>query len=285
MNLPTEPDVLARVLSSPDVETSFHYLAAVQYASTLAIVADPNRGGDAARLAEAIAARSYDLARQADERLGGPIERRGHHCRPGCFFCCWLPIDVLAHEALAIATRLRETLDPPMLAQTIQRVGEAEQKVSDMSSEDCIRAKVPCPLLELKSGTCQVYDVRPHACRQYASFEREACESALGDPDAAVPTDFLSQTVHSRVMMGVAVAFHELGLDHHTLDLASALHIALTEPEAARRWLAGEDLFAPAWRGRREPEDVDPTEDEMDALRRQFQAMLTPSKKSSVTAS
>ncbi len=281
-NAYVEPNILARVLSSPDLETSLHHIMALQYKATLAIVDEHNQeqgqdflaDGRAMSRAKAIAISSYELAHKADEALGGPIERRGHHCQPGCSFCCWLPVDVLAPEALAITTFLQENLEPPALVRMTQRITETEQMVFRLNSEECIRAEVPCPLLDLESGMCRAYSMRPHACRQYASFQRSACEKALGDPDAAVPTDFLSQTVYSRVMMGVVVALHKLGMDYHTLDLVSALRIALTEPEPAGRWFTGEGLFAPAWRSSREPGDIDPAENDLRTLRRLCERIL-----------
>ncbi len=281
-NAYVEPNILARVLSSPDLEASLYHIMALQYAATLAIANEHNQGqgqdfladGRAMRQAKAIMISSYELARKADEALGGPIERRGHHCQPGCSFCCWLPVDVLAPEVLAITTFLRENLEPSALVQMTQRITETDQMVFRLNSEKCIRAKVPCPLLDLESRMCQAYPMRPHACRQYASFQWTACEKALGDPDAAVPTDSLSQTIYSRVMMGVVVALHELGIDYRTLDLVSALRIALTEPEPARRWFTGEGLFAPAWRSNREPRDIDPAENDLRTLRRLCERIL-----------
>jgi len=289
MNIPANFDLppharkaLKGILSAPDLNVSLYYTAALQYATAMDLLAQEIPAiafplpGDALpiRRAAALALTAYVLAEQVDTLLFGAPQRRGHHCRIGCAFCCWLPVDVLAHEAITIAAFLSGTLAPAKMEKITQRVTALDERLAAMSSVECIRAQVPCPLLDLEDMTCRIYTVRPHACRQYASFDRDACERALGDPDAAVPTDILLQLVHDRVTMGIAVALYALGIDYHTLDIVSALRIALTEPDAAERWLAGEDVFAAARRSAREPGDVDPSERDLEDLQSLFREIL-----------
>jgi len=285
MHFELPPDVrraLGRILSAPDFNVALYYTAALQYATAMDILAQetptvplplPARAPSIRRTA-ALAFTAYALAERVDTLLFGGPQGRKHQCHIGCAFCCWLPVDVLGHEAILIATLLREILPSTELEAFMERIVALDEQMAAMSSIECIRARIPCPLLDLERMTCRVYIARPHACRQYASFDRDACERALGDPDATVPTDTLLQLVHDRVTMGIAVALYALGIDYRTLDIVSALRIALMEPDVAGRWLAGEDVFAAARRSAREPGDVDPSEDDLKDLHSLFREIL-----------
>ena len=48
------------------------------------------------------------------------------------------------------------------------------------------------------------------------------------------------------VLDGMRAGLSESGLQGGLLELTGALRIALTVPDAAQRWLAGEAVFAPA---------------------------------------
>jgi Fe-S-cluster containining protein len=88
-------------------------------------------------------------------------------CRKGCDECCRrlaaVP-RVTRHEWHAIATALQAL--PANAADAIRvriRDGAAKSR------------PIVCPLLDLASGTCTVYEARPVACRTYGFFvERDA---------------------------------------------------------------------------------------------------------------
>lgn len=52
--------------------------------------------------------------------------------------------------------------------------------------------------------------------------------------------------VYTGVRNGAIEGLADAGLPSAHYELSRALHIALTEPDALDRWLAGEDVLAPA---------------------------------------
>jgi hypothetical protein len=62
--------------------------------------------------------------------------------------------------------------------------------------------------------------------------------------------------VFQAMRLGLDLGVTELGLEHDTLELTSALRIVLDMPDALERWLKGERLFAAAyWDDRQDADD------------------------------
>lgn len=83
-------------------------------------------------------------------------------CRAGCFQCCCQPIPVSPLEALALHWHMRHRMKPEMRRLLGHRLASCRGR-----SEDVL---LPCPFLW--DGACQVYALRPVACRQYMVFNR-----------------------------------------------------------------------------------------------------------------
>ncbi|MBF0306119.1 MAG: YkgJ family cysteine cluster protein [Alphaproteobacteria bacterium] len=140
-------------------------------------------------------------------------------CRSGCNHCCRAPVEVTAPEVLALAAALLKR--PKGLA-------------------DLVEAEPRCPLLD-RDGLCAVYDSRPFFCRASNSMDVAACQRG-----ADVPIWPAWWSVHRHVQGGLLFGIAELGREADRLDLRPAIAIALSEPRAAERWLAGERLFESA---------------------------------------
>ena len=105
--------------------------------------------------------------------------------------------------------------------------------------------QIACPLLV--DGRCSAYEARPLECRGYNSMSVEACKRAYENYDAwNVPLYLPQYSIFKHVQAGLLMALVGAGLSNEILELNGALLIALTESNAADRWLAGEDIFAPA---------------------------------------
>src|SRR5688500_15223336 len=67
------------------------------------------------------------LATQVHRGMSAAIDalpsKAQHACAPGCFFCCYLPVDVLAPEAFRIAAHLKQTRSPGELAGVVYQLG------------------------------------------------------------------------------------------------------------------------------------------------------------------
>jgi Fe-S-cluster containining protein len=115
-----------------------------------------------------------DAARLAGDRLA---------CRPGCNVCCIGPFPItqldaqrlrrgLAEIAPATATRIRQRARRAVETLTPGFPGDAPSGIlTDDEDEEwrfCdLHKDLPCPALDPDSGTCDLYEWRPIACRTY----------------------------------------------------------------------------------------------------------------------
>jgi Fe-S-cluster containining protein len=159
-------------------------------------------------------------------------------CRKGCCHCCHMWVSATAPEILFVAAQLRR--EGSDLVQILERARQTRGLNFDARGKHV----APCPLLS-NDGLCSVYSARPLACRTAASIDAEICRRGyleLSDNEIPTPMFFLLQ----RVAYAIALrgAFKRAGLPLISYELNEALEIALTAPDAERRWLEGEDLFA-----------------------------------------
>src|SRR5262245_48547621 len=98
------------------------------------------------------------LAEQLHRTMSAAIDalpsKAQHACAPGCFFCCYLPVDVLAPEAFRIAAHLKQTRSPGELAELVYRLAAPSRR--DPGTHPCVF---------LNQGRCSIYEVRPMVCR------------------------------------------------------------------------------------------------------------------------
>jgi Fe-S-cluster containining protein len=194
----------------------------------------------------AIAEQATELADTAvrDAVLKAP-PRTPLACREGCAWCCHKTVGTAAPEVLRIAAYLRQTLTPEELQVTRARVNELAEQRRALRPDRRSRARLPCALLV--ENRCSVYPVRPLTCRGYNSADARRCEQSLEPASqAVVPSYAPQQRLCTFVLDGMRAGLAESRLDGELLELTAALQIALTLPDAAERWLAGEAVFASA---------------------------------------
>jgi Fe-S-cluster containining protein len=129
-----------------------------------------------------------DLIQIVDAALASATQRSGPHlvCKPGCCQCC-VGVFPIAHED---AARLRQGLitleqaDPEKAARIHARVKDSltrldpwfpGDRTTGILSEDYEAAILfeefandePCPVLDLATGTCDLYESRPILCRTF----------------------------------------------------------------------------------------------------------------------
>ena len=169
-------------------------------------------------------------------------------CSPGCAYCCHLSVFASVPEILFLAAALRATLSAEALAALTARVVAAASAFADASREDRGRAKRPCPLLDVASGRCGVYEARPLVCRAYNSCDVGVCKTAFDDALVhwEMPVDLVQLSASRNVRTGLLAGVYAAGLDPGPYDLACGLAVALTVDDATERWLAGDALFSAA---------------------------------------
>ena len=166
-------------------------------------------------------------------------------CAEGCCFCCYQPVDITAPEALAMAAYLRSQLAEKDFDSIRARLAATTATLRDLSYEAHAQAKIPCALLV--DGVCSVYPSRPFACRAWNSTSVARCQEIFdrGDPITMIPP--IEMNVYESiwdVAQGFIDALKQAHLDSNPYELHSALQRALDTPDAARRWVQGEDVFA-----------------------------------------
>jgi Fe-S-cluster containining protein len=184
-------------------------------------------------------------ARQASAQVEQSAQRSMHACMAGCTFCCHLPVDVTAPEALRMVAYLQQALSPAALAVLHARIAATAMQINGLSYEDHAQAKIPCALL--MDGTCMAYLHRPFACRAWNSTSQECCESIFqhGDPVTMLPPlDIPAYEAVWKLAQDMVNGLKQARLDSHTYELHSVLLRVLEIPDAAERWLQRDNVFA-----------------------------------------
>jgi Fe-S-cluster containining protein len=132
-------------------------------------------------------------------------------------------------------------VDPDVRARVVARLEKAWGK-RQVSRQTKVGA-VPCPLLE--NNRCLVYPVRPLTCQGFNSSDARLCRASVEtSKQIAVPIYPPQLRLMTLVLDGMCAGLKESKLEGKVLDLAVALHIALTVPETINRCLNGEPVFA-----------------------------------------
>ena len=178
------------------------------------------------------------LAQQVHSGLTAAIEalpsKAQHACAPGCSFCCYLPVDVLAPEAFRIGVHLKQTRSPAELATLVYQLGTHGQHNFGTR---------PCPFLA--GGRCSIYEVRPMVCRGYNSLSKERCEAYYHDPcvDLRGTKDRVAGRLAEAIEDGVIAGLEALGLDAQWYELPCAVLRAMEATDGPARWARGEAVF------------------------------------------
>jgi hypothetical protein len=176
-------------------------------------------------------------------------------CRAGCAWCCYKSVAVSPPEVLRIVAYLRATLSPEELTAVRERIADLDDQTRTMSSLQRAHARLPCALLA--DQRCTIHPVRPLTCAGWNSVDVNECKAEWSHPESSpVTSNILQIEAFQAMRLGMDLGSGELGVENDTLELTTALRIALDTPDAAERWLAGERLFAAArWDDRQHADD------------------------------
>lgn len=167
-------------------------------------------------------------------------------CGSGCTYCCNLQVEISVPELASLVAYVEENFSKAETEALRARVQEAERRTRGLNSYERLFARVPCPLLS--DGQCSVYPARPLVCRGYNSYNWAICAQDLSYPRSwrLIPHDSAQKNIYSDVLEGLSSGLKEEGLSSELLELIAALRIALDQPDACERWLAGDPVFDPA---------------------------------------
>jgi Fe-S-cluster containining protein len=166
-------------------------------------------------------------------------------CHAGCHWCCHMKVSLTAPELFAVAEYVESGVAEPIRARIKTRAAELSQDVRIFSSEAKVEARIPCAMLS-EQGACLVYPARPLACRGYNSLDAESCRRSLDDDLEIVECNEPLVRDSTAVALGLLAGIEDAALPAQLFELTSGLHLALSEPNALQRWLAGEAVFEKA---------------------------------------
>lgn len=165
-------------------------------------------------------------------------------CARGCHYCCHLRVEIRPHEAFVLGRHIETRFTPAQRARTVERIERTLGLVAALAPDDHVRAGIPCALLE--DGVCSVYEARPATCRKYYSVSVTTCRDAFNDTAAPLTGELEHEQVRragNAVALGYAQGMEDAGLDASRHELHFAVHKALTDPKAAKRYRRGKRAF------------------------------------------
>ena len=161
-------------------------------------------------------------------------------CKAGCTYCCHNVVMATAPEIFSAASELRARHDQAFVAGVVGRCDAVGATAGIRRS--------PCPLLH--DNLCSVYSARPTVCRKHTSFSVDACIADYEGRGGEIPIRRFDQEIFEccavALLVGMRLWDERQGA---VFELSGALRVALQDPQAEQRWLAGESRV----RRRREP--------------------------------
>jgi len=221
-------------------ESERHLLEAARHAAAAELTSAEPRP-HVAQAALGAMAKSDKLLRHHLEVVSEP---QPIACHSGCHWCCHMKVSLTAPEIFALVDYLASQPEP-LRTSIATRAAELSRDPRIFSADAKVEARIPCAMLS-ERGACQVYPARPLACRGYNSLDAESCRRSLDDDLEIVESNEPLLRDITAVALGLLAGIEDAGLPAELFELTSGLHIALSEPNALPRWLAGEAVFAAA---------------------------------------
>ena len=165
-------------------------------------------------------------------------------CARGCSYCCHLRVEIRPHDAFVLAHHVATKLSAEERARVVARIDENRRRIAALTPAAHVRAGIACALLE--DGACLAYDARPATCRKYYSLSVTVCRKAFEDTSAPLFGDIEHEDVRlagNAVALGYAKGLEDAGYDAALYELHDALHRALADAKAEKRYRRGKRAF------------------------------------------
>jgi hypothetical protein len=167
-------------------------------------------------------------------------------CAKGCAFCCTLTIDVTPDEAFGLVDYLDRTLPAETVAAIKARAVAADARGHGMEPLARHHEKIACPVRDPMTLECLGHAARPAPCQGYLSLDVKRCEAVHDGTGMDVPQPTAANMLTSVVSDTRSYALEDAGAPRQSLELTAALIAAWADPDAERRWLAGETVLPQA---------------------------------------
>jgi hypothetical protein len=175
-------------------------------------------------------------------------------CQKGCFYCCFLNVDMSIPEVIHLCLWLNGTKTQDELDAILDKARAKYNTTREMTKSERIQHSEACPLLSpiQKSrfhdgrAVCTAYKARPLACRWENSYEVDGCREDHENPslDNTIMRNQYTSMLGQTALKGMREGLRDEGLATGTISLEHGLCVTLQDPlDAAERWLEGEDVF------------------------------------------
>ncbi|BBE15933.1 hypothetical protein AQPE_0069 [Aquipluma nitroreducens] len=149
-------------------------------------------------------------------------------CFKGCHWCCQQAVFANSYELHFLSEKIKKDFNPEDLTDVIAKTDAKYRITSNLSDDDILKYKAPCPLLH--EGACSAYAARPMACRIYLSTKLQTCLEFYHHPENE--TNFpalIDLPLRAGQMMneGFRAALKESGIETAEFRLEEGLRITL----------------------------------------------------------
>lgn len=175
------------------------------------------------------------------DAVGTPV-----NCARGCGFCCTLTIDVTPDEAFALVDHIERNLSAETVAAIKARAVAGDARGHGMEPLARHRERIACPVQDPATLECLGHAARPTACQGYLSLDVKRCEAVHAGIGHDVPQPTAANMLTNVVSHTRSYALEDAGAPRQSLELTAALIAAWADPDAERRWLAGETVLIQA---------------------------------------
>ena len=166
-------------------------------------------------------------------------------CAAGCTFCCHQYVGLSMPELAILMKFIHTNFKDTQIIELIGQLNEVVSTTKGMSRFERAASKIDCPLLDKVTRQCQAYTARPLTCRGMHSLDRNACEQDDATPgkNHPIPQFESHKGIVRAVAIGLQLGIAESEIEPKELELASALLVALTGPQAIDQWIQDQSEF------------------------------------------
>jgi Fe-S-cluster containining protein len=183
------------------------------------------------------------LYRAIDELLEAFQERaraegQAVECKKGCAWCCHQAVFAVTHEFLHLNEYVQGKLSPEQQDNILKKAREKAGLTLNKSVEEQLQVRAACPFLD--SGSCQVYEARPMACRIYLSASAASCKKEYDQNGKlrSFPGLFDFPLRAGRMMNEGFVAYlRQVGLQESELPIEQGYSSLVTLGQTMKEWI------------------------------------------------
>ena len=161
-----------------------------------------------------------------------------------CSFCCHYHVYTTPIEVFSILEYMDKKLGAAKKNDVAERVAANLAIIKGMTVVEHIATNVKCPFLS-DVGRCDIYEVRPMACRKHHALDKKSCEITFYDTASTVQNLMspIRMVVSEEFTGSSAFASTLANVDGSQYEMNAAINDALKNKGAFKRWKNGKLAF------------------------------------------